>query len=146
MTTITTTRTIAAEPAVVFDAVAHIETFQMIQPGIVAIEFLTESRQGLGTRFRETRLMGNRRATTTLEVTEYDPPKAVRLVADEGGTIWDTLFSVEPKEDGSVLSMTMEARPHTTKAKAVTPLIKPMIARAVGKDMDQVKAWCEGGA
>ncbi|NNC81179.1 MAG: hypothetical protein HKN94_13620 [Acidimicrobiales bacterium] len=146
MTTITTTRSIAAEPAVVFEAVAKIETFQTIQPGITNVVFLTDSRTGVGTRFEETRIMGGREATTTLEVTEYDPPNSVRLVAEEGGTTWDTVFTVEPKEEGSLLTMVMDAQPHTTKAKAVTPLIKPMIAKAVGKDMDHVKAWCEGGA
>jgi hypothetical protein len=146
MTTITITREIAAEPALVFDAVAHIETFKSIQPSIVDVEFVSESTQGVGTQFRETRMMGSREATTTLEVTEYDAPNSVRLVADEGGTVWDTLFTVEPKDDGSLLTMVMDASPHTTKAKAVTPLIKPMIAKAVGKDMDQVKVWCEGGA
>ena len=50
------------------------------------------------TRFRETRVMKGREASTVLEVTEYESPRRIRLVSDEGGTIWDTVFTVAVKE------------------------------------------------
>lgn len=128
----------------VFHAVADIDNFSKIVPEIVEVEFLSDSRVGVGTRFRETRLMGKRKATTELEVTEYEPGKHVRFVSDAGGTIWDTVTSVEQLGGGEVeLSLVMDARPHKFLARLVNPLIKGVVRKAIARDMDAVKAHCE---
>lgn len=61
-------------------------------------------------RFRELRRMGNREQVTELEVTEWDPPHSVRMVADSHGTVWDTLFTISPVEGGTMLKLDMDAR------------------------------------
>jgi uncharacterized protein YndB with AHSA1/START domain len=103
MGTVTVSIEIAAPPEQVFDAVAHIESFQQVVEDIVNVEFVSEVRRGVGARFRETRTMKGRQATSTLEVTEYEPPSHVRLVSDEGGSVWDSVFRVAPKGEGSVV-------------------------------------------
>ncbi|MGI9600307.1 MAG: SRPBCC family protein [Acidimicrobiales bacterium] len=143
MTRTTVTRTIESLPAEVFDAVAHIERFAEVVDDITDVEFISESTRGVGTRFRETRLMRGRPSTTELEVTEYQPDHRVRLVSDQGGTIWDTVFEVEPAGAASRLTMTMDARPYKLLAKVTTPLFKGVIARAIESDMDAVKRYCE---
>ena len=142
---IATTRHIQAPVERVFDLVAHIENFQKAVPDIVGIEYLSETRRGSGTRFRETRRMGRREATCDLEVTEYEPGQHVRIVSDAGGTIWDTVFRVKPSGDGTELEMVMDDRPHKLLAKLMTPLIRGFVRKAVAKDMDAVKAFCEAG-
>ena len=99
----------------------------------------------MGARFRETRLMGGRRATTELEVTEYVPDERVRFVSDQGGTIWDTTFTVEPGPDGRAtrLVLVMEARPYKLVSRLVTPLMKGVVAKAIATDLDAVKAYAE---
>ena len=87
--------------------------------------------------------MGRREATTELEVTEYEPPNRVRMVSDSGGTIWDTVFTVTADGSGSRLDMVMDARPHKLLAKLTVPLFGRMVAKAVEKDMDEVKDYCE---
>jgi uncharacterized membrane protein len=139
-------RTIAAPVEAVFDCVAHIENFSHAVPDIASIEFLTQSRRGVGTRFRETRVMKGRQSTTELEVTEYDVPRRIRLVSDEGGTIWDTVFTTAAVEGGTQLDMVMDARPHKVMAKFVNPFIGRMIAKAVEEDMNAVKVYCESAA
>jgi len=143
MSTTRTTRSIQAPADTVFDAVADIRNFSTIIDGIVKVEFLSDQRQGAGTRFTETRLMNGREASTVLEVTEYDRPNRVRLVADQGGTIWDTEFTVTRSEGSTVLVMTMEARAYQWLAKILNPLIRGVVRRAIEKDMDAVKTWCE---
>ena len=145
MARIETTRSIAAAPERVFDLVAHVENFREAVPDIVRIEFVTEQHRGAGTRFLETRRMGKREATVELEVREYEPPTRVRMVSDAGGTVWDTVFSIAPKGDGAELHMVMEERPHKLLAKLLNPLIRPVVRKAVGRDMDAVKAHCERG-
>lgn len=147
-------RMIDAPVDVVFDAVADASNFSEAVPDIVRVEFLGDSRVGVGTRFRETRVMRGREASTVLEVTEYVRNERVRLVADAGGTVWDSLFTVAGvgEGDGGVgegvrtrLELVMEARPYRVMARLMVPLMRRVVAKAVEGDMDAVKGWCEGG-
>lgn len=143
MSTITVTRAIAAKPERVFDTVAHIENFAEVVESIINVEFLSEQRTGVGTRFRETRLMKGREATSTLEVTEYEPHRRIRLVSDEGGAIWDTVFTVKPMGASTELFMVMKAKPYKLLARLMTPLFSGLVRKAIKSDMDAVKAHCE---
>lgn len=146
MSSTTTTRRINAPIEDVFDTIAHIENFSKAIPDIRDVTFLTDEHEGIGTRFRETRHMGRRDATTELEVTEYVDNDHVRFVADEGGTTWDTVFRLTSRTDGTELTMTMDARPHSLMARLTTPLSAGMVRKAVEKDMDAVKSYCEKSA
>ena len=143
MKTIAVTRTIEAPLELVFQTVSDVRNFRKAVPHILNIDFLTEQQHGVGTRFRETRLMNKREATCELEVTEYVENDRVRMVSDAGGTIWDSVFTVAQKDDHVELRMEMEARPHTLFAKVITPLIRGMVVKGVSADMDSVKVYCE---
>jgi hypothetical protein len=130
----------------VFDTVAHIESFSKASPHIVDVDFLSERRRGVGTRFRETRMVGKRRASTELEVTEYVLNERVRFVSDAGGTVWDSLFELRRVDGKTVLDFTMDARAYKLFAKALNPLMRGMVAKFIARDMDSVKAYCEGVA
>jgi uncharacterized protein YndB with AHSA1/START domain len=144
MARIETQRTIRAPREELFDATAHIEEYAEVIPHITAVEFLTDQRVGAGTRFRETRQMGRRSATTELEVTEYERPARVRLVSEAGGATWDTTFVYTNTEAGTDVHMVMDIQPRTFLARIVTPLIKGSVAKAVGADIDAVKQHFEG--
>ncbi len=136
-------RMIDAPVDVVFNTVADIEEFRKALPHIIDVEFLTEQRTGVGTRFRETRLMQGKKHVTELEVTEYEAHRRVRLVTDTNGTVWDTLFTVEERDGQTRLEMTMDAKAHKLMAKLVNPLIKAVVQHAIDNDMDRVKKYCE---
>ncbi len=140
-------RTIDAVPEMVFSTVSDISNYSEAVPHLVRVEFLTDQRIGVGARFRETRVMRDREATTEIEVTEFVANERVRMVSDEGGTIWDTVFTVTPLGDGggARLDMVMEARPYRILSRLMAPLIKGVVAKAIAADMDAVKAYCEGG-
>ena len=144
MTRTTVERTIDAPVEMVFETVAHIDNFSKAIPRIVNVEFLSTVKSGVGARFRETRDMRGRHAVTELEVTEYVDNDRVRLVADAGGTTWDTVFTVTPTNDRTRLTMVMDATAHNLLAKLLNPLLKGMIKKEIEKDMDSVKAYCEG--
>ena len=146
MAVITRTVTIESPVENVFDVVAHVDSFSAAVPAIDKVEFLSEQRRGVGTRFRETREVNGRTGTTTLEVTEYVENERVRIVSDAGGTIWDTLFTTRSNDEGTDLTMVMEARPHTLLARISTPMIKGMVAKGIEADLVAVKAHCEGSA
>ncbi len=143
MTPITVTKTIAAPIEVVFQTVADIAQFSKANPQITKVEFLTESHRGVGTRFRETRLMKGKEATTELEVTEYLENDRIRMIADSHGAVWDTVFTVREVDDQVTLKMVMESRPYKLMPRIMNPLIRGAIAKAVEGDMDAVKVYCE---
>ena len=137
------TRYIQAPLPLVFLRISDVRRFEEINESVTKIEFLTEQQSGVGTRFKETRLMKGREATTTLELTEYVENEHVRFVSDEGGTIWDTVMRVTENDGKTELSMVMDAKPYKFMARIITPLIKGMVSRAVVEDMDMLKVWCE---
>lgn len=145
MTRTELSRTVDAPVGAVFSVVADVSRFSEAVPHIEHVEFLSEARTGVGVRFRETRVMGNKKATTVLEVTECVPDERVRFVSDHGGTVWDTTFTVEPGAEGrgTRLGMVMEARPHKLVARLLAPLVKGLVAKAVAADLDAVKAYVE---
>lgn len=145
MTRTRATRTIDAPVGAVFDLIADPVNYTRAVPEITKVEFLTDQRTGVGTRFRETREMRGREATTELEVIEYLKDERVRMVSDAGGTIWDSVFTVTPMGDGrgTKLDLVMEARPHRLLARVFVPISKGIVAKAIAGDMDAVKAYLE---
>ena len=143
MVTIRATQDIAAAPEIIFDAVSNIENLPNTSPEIVAIELLSETRSGVGTRFRETRLHKGKEMITELEVTEYEPNKHVRMVADSHGTIWDTAFTLQPAGAATRLSLTMDARAHKLLPRLLNPLMAGVFRRGMNKHLETVKAHCE---
>ena len=143
MTTTIVTRKINAPIEIVFKTVADIGQFSEAIPHITKIEFLSDIKSGIGTKFRETRLMKGKESSTELEVTEYVENDRIRLVADSHGTVWDTTFTVTPDDDGTELNMTMDARSYKLVPKIMNPLIKGMVKKMIEIDMDYVKKFCE---
>ncbi|MCP4890026.1 MAG: hypothetical protein GY904_25910 [Planctomycetaceae bacterium] len=143
MKPIHTARTIIAPLDLVFQTVSDVRNFREAVPHITKVEFLSEQEVGVGTRFRETRVMNGREQTVELEVAEYVKDVRVRMISDAGGTVWDTMFTVSENVENVVVEMQMDIKPHTLFARIINPLIRGMIVRAVESDMDAVKAFCE---
>lgn len=142
-----TSRTIQAPAQLVWETISSIESYSKAIPEIVGVEFLSEQHVGVGTRFRETRQMGKRQGQSDLEVTEYDPPHHIRLVSDQGGVIWDTIYTVREVDGGATeLKLVMDARPYKLIPKIVLPVVLKMIRKYVEKDMDRVQEYCEGSS
>lgn len=143
MTRFTATRSINAPIDLVFKTISDINNFSKSIPDVINVEFLSDVKSGVGTRFRETRLMKGKEAMTELEVTEFVENDHVRYVTDSHGTVWDTVMSVKAVDDKTDLTLIMDARPHKFMQTMVGPRIKGMISKALEKDMDSVQAYCE---
>ena len=146
MTRITVARRIAAPVAIVFGAIADIEKLPETNPGIVSVEFLSNARRGLGTRFRETRRMQQKELVTELEVTEFTENERARMVADTHGTVWDTVFEVTPSGDHTELRITMDARPHALLPRVMTPFLKGFFKKGIEKHLDSLAEYCASRA
>lgn len=144
MTTLTVERTIHAPVERVFRAVTDIGALPSTNPDILRIEFLSERRTGVGTRFRETRRMGKKgEHVTELEVTEYTEGAHARMVTRDPGTVWDTCFGFDPTPEGTRLTLRMEARAKSFGSRFALGLFKPLIRRGIEKHLTQLGAHCE---
>ena len=135
--------TIAASPEQVFQVVALPENFSAAIPDIQAVEFLSEQRSGVGAKFRETRLMNGREAASVLEITELSENEFVRIVTEAGGAVWDSVFRLRGADETTELTLEMEAKPVNIGGHLMTPMLLGMIRKAIAKDMEAVKAYCE---
>lgn len=136
-------RHISAPVDIVFRALTDIEQFPEKNPDIVNVELLTDQKKGVGSRFRETRRMKNGEGSTELECTEYAENEHVRFVADQGGVIWDSVFTTSPVDGGTELILEMDARPYKFLPRLMLPFVLGIISKAVEADMDAVKSFCE---
>lgn len=147
MSTVTVERHIPAPRAVVFDAIANIERQPEINPDVVRVEFLGALTVGAGTRFRETRRMGNKTRDFDLEITEYAADAGhLRTVCEADGVTWDTTMTVEEAEGGCVLRMTMNARAHSFGRRLMVGLFAPFFRRGISGHMKRLEAWCAAAA
>ena len=70
-----------------------------VMSAIERIEMLTDGPVGIGTRFRETRIMFKREATEEMEVTAFDPPHSYALGAESHGCRYHSEFRFTAKGD-----------------------------------------------
>ena len=110
---------------------------------ITKTEILTDGPVGVGTRFTETRVIFKREATETMEVSVFDPPNRYVLLADSCGTKYETTLDFEPRDGGTQLTMTFDARPYTIMGKIMGFIFRPMMKsmlKMVEKDFDDLSA------
>ena len=136
-------RSIEATPERVFQTMADPEEFNKATPDGAGVEYLTPEHRGVGVKFRATRNVRGKPQAFDQEVTEYLPTRAITLVNVTHGTRWESRVTVEPAARGTMLTLTMDAVTDRLLARIMNRLISPMLERALEKDMDAVKSYCE---
>ena len=143
MSVYTSTININAPLEKVFKTISDASEFSNAVPHILEVEFLSEIHEGLGTKFKETRLMNKRKASTILEVTEYHLNERIRFISEAGGTTWDSLFTAKQEKNHIALTLEMQAIPHNFFARILNRFIKGMLEKALNDDLHSVKTFCE---
>jgi hypothetical protein len=152
-------RRIYAPHDVVFSAVADARAFAGAVPGVIAVEFLSDVRSGPGTRFRRIRStpvsVDNRVArhrgdidqseieVSDFEVTEYIKNERLRIVNETRGAVWDSIFTITPIPNATLLSMRSEVRSHPFIARLVMPIVAFFRRKAIEAEINAVKVYCE---
>lgn len=137
---------IVAPPEVVFEVAHDFHRAAEHIQGIESCEVLTDGPIGVGTRFRETRIMFGKPSTEEMEITAFDPPHSFVLESDSCGAH----FSVEHRFVGDIsgtnVRMNFDTRPQTFLAKLFSPLgwlmIKSM-KKLVAADLADLKRVAE---
>ena len=118
-----------APPERVFALATDFEHAAERVSAIVRMEMLTDGPVGLGTRFRETRVMFKREATEEMTVVEWEPPLRYVLGAESCGSRYRSELRCTPEGEGTRFSMSFEAEPQTFFAKVMGFLMKGMIKK-----------------
>ncbi len=121
------------------------ETASFIE-GISKSEVLTDGPVGVGTRFRETRIMFKRECTEEMEITEFEPNERYVLQADSHGSLYVTTITFTPEDGGTNVTMDFRAEAHSLMAKLMTPLAKMMtntMKKCVESDLACLKEHSE---
>lgn len=137
---------IDASPEAVFAMISDIENSADRVEGIEKIEMLTDGPVGVGTKWRETRVMMKKEAVEEMEITAFERPSYYTVYCDSCGCDIEWTMRVEPKGNGCSLTLEMSSKSRTLMSKLFAPLgwlMSGMMKKCVVKDLENIKAYVE---
>lgn len=143
------TRLIAAPVDLTFQVFSDVENIAERIEGITQLEVLSEVKHGVGTRWRETRVMFGQAATEVMEISAFQPNQSYEVVAASHGTRYHSRYTFTEKDGGTHVEMVFTGTPVSFMAKLMAPvglLMKGSTQKALEADMDDLKAFCEAHA
>jgi carbon monoxide dehydrogenase subunit G len=148
MVSVSTSTYFNASPQQVWDVISDFDHVEDRISAITRFEVLTDGPVGVGTRFRETRVMLKREATEEMEITAWDPPNGYATECESCGAQYRTTLACIPDGDGTRVEMTMEARPMSFMAKVMGAVMGRMVMgacrKAFDRDLEDLRAVVEG--
>jgi len=127
------------------------DVFEVLSNPTRATEFLdniTESRQftdgpiGVGTVFRETRVMNGKEASADLLLSAYQPYSHVGITTGAEGITVAYRYHLSPDGDGTRLTWTCELEASGLR-KAMLPVVAAILRKEDGDHLRKMKAYLE---
>lgn len=149
MKPIRVTEEIRAPRDQVYGLFTDLERVAALVQGIEQIEILSDGSFGIGTRWRETRVMFGRPASEILEVTACDPPGSYVTETESHGMRYRASWQFEPTGSGTRVTIELTGTPLSRFAKLASPLTAVMagsITKLVRQDLRDMAAAAEGAA
>lgn len=136
---------IARTPKEVFDFITASENAPRVAPNIKSMVKLTEGRVGVGTRYRETRLMNGKEAQAELEIVDFEPGQryAMKNMTEGIETIYRYTFTQE--NDGTRVDLVCELKASGAK-KLMLPLVASILKKEDGDHLQRMKQVMENGS
>ena len=122
--------TIDRPPEEVFDYLEDPQKVVQWQAWAVEIVQESEGPRGPGTRFRDVRKFLGRRIDSTVEFTDYDPPRTLGLKVSAGPIPFQIRQTLEPSGGGTHVKVHAEGEPG-----GFFKLAEPIVARAAERQM-----------
>jgi carbon monoxide dehydrogenase subunit G len=127
------------------------EVFAVLSNPTNATEFLdniTESTQltdgpiGVGTRFRETRVVGGKKATADLLVSAYEPDTHIGISTEAEGITVEYHYRLEPESGGTRLTWICELEANGLR-KMMLPMVAAIMKKEDGSHLQKLKSYLE---
>ncbi|MAZ49412.1 MAG: hypothetical protein CME65_12705 [Halobacteriovoraceae bacterium] len=130
-----------------FEAFSDLNNLADKVTAITEIELLTQGPIGVGTKFKETRIMFGKASSEVMEITLFEPGAHIREEAYSGGMHYVSDWKFTEVEGETLVSITFSIKPQTFLAKLYGPLFLFMSAsmkKAFITDMSEMrKAICK---
>lgn len=143
------TEHITAPPEVSFEVAADFHNAADNIQGIDSLEVLTDGPIGVGTRFRETRVMFGKKSTEELKITAFDAPHSYVVEGESCGGHYRFEYRFVGDIAGTNVRLNVETRAISLFAKLMTPLAGLMVGpmkKCIAADLEDVKAVAESKA
>ena len=142
---------IAASPDKVFEALVDLDAITEYVPAEVEIERLTDGPVSEGSKWREHRRMMKREASEVFEVTDFAPPKRLRLFVDgrkgtTGRGEFVYTYRLEPTEGGTQLHLDCEIDDIGCIGEQLSKLFAGSFKKAIRKDLRGLKDYVESAS
>lgn len=145
---VTVTRIVNAPPETVWRVATDLERMPETMSAITEVEVLEGGGEfGVGTRWRETRMMMRREATEEMEVTAVEPQRRYVVEADNSGVHYVSTFTFAPVgADHTEVAMAFTGTP----TEPQNPIMRFMgklglrvVRKALERDLDDLAAAAE---
>lgn len=147
MSTLTVNLQVNAPIEKVFEVFTELDKAEERIPGITKLELLTEGPVGVGTRWRETRVMFKKEAAEEMWITGFHPPSRYMVEANSHGMLYETLFEFDASGSGTQVTWTFTGTPQTLGTKMMGPILglvfNGVMKKCMNQDMEALKAVCE---
>ena len=133
---------ISRPPRDVFDFMVSPDNAPKVVPSVKRMVKLTEGPVGVGTRYRETRLMDGRERQAELDVVAYEPDQkyAMKNVTEGIETVYRYTF--HPETDGTRVDLHCEVKAGGLK-KLMLPLVASILKKEDGDHLQRLKKALE---
>ena len=148
MSELSVSREVSVSPEALWELVTDLDRSPNVISAVTAVERLDDGIGfGVGTRWRETRLIFGNEATEVLEVTEIDPGRSYTVEAESLGAQYRSVISVDPAPGGSMITITFGAESTGTVSKVLAGTIGKLFEggtrKALVKDLDDIAVVAE---
>jgi carbon monoxide dehydrogenase subunit G len=128
----------------VFEYLADPQKVVQWQAWAVDIEQVSEEARGVGARFRDVRRFLGRTIESTMEFTEYEPPKVLGLKVESGPIPFRIRQTLEAEGAGTRVRVHAEGEPGGF-FKLAEPLVGRAAERQMKSDFETLKDLLETG-
>jgi carbon monoxide dehydrogenase subunit G len=136
---------IATSPKDVFHVLADPTRAKEFLPNIKESTQLTDGPIGVGTRFRETRVVGGREASADLLVTVYEPDTHIGISTEAEGITVEYHYRLSPEGAGTRLTWICELEASRLR-RMMLPMVAAIMKKEDGNHLKQLKAYLEAKA
>lgn len=131
-----------------FEVFSDVTKAQERIPSITKVEIIEgPTREGVGTKWKETRTMFGQEASEIMWISAYEPNTTYTVSAESHGTRYTTIFKFTPNDNGTTtVDMTFEGIPVSTAAKMLSMLaflMKGATQKALQDDLEALKKAAE---
>lgn len=148
MSELSVSREVSVSPAALWELITDLERSPNVISAVTSVERLDDGAGfGVGTKWKETRLIFGKEATEVLEVTEIDPGRSYTVEAESLGSHYRSVISVEPAPGGSMITVAFGAESTGAVSKVLAGTIGKLFEggtrKALVQDLDDIAVVAE---